>query len=150
LPAAWAVIDDVSVGAAHADAWVTGESATGQPGWIVAQTLRVGNRGAVAADGVVLTYTLPPELTYSAADPAPSSTSPLRWELGSLAADGPPVEIHLTTTVRAVNPARLVVSTANVTTAAELELLNNTAVVPTPLKGFERQVYLPGVLANGE
>lgn len=142
-PATWAIIDDVSLGAAHTDVHVSGESSGLLAGDTVVHTLAVGNRSALAAAGVTLTYALPPQLVFVAADPAPSSTSPLRWNLGTLA-PGAEVTIHITT---APAPGALpgqVVSTATLaTTDNELELVNNTLAVTTLL---ERTVLLPVLL----
>jgi uncharacterized repeat protein (TIGR01451 family) len=54
----------------------------------VSYTLAYGNNGSAAAGGVGLTDTLPPELTFVSAVPAPSSVSgqALTWNLGTLAA----------------------------------------------------------------
>src|SRR5690606_11736450 len=47
--AAWATIDDVSLGGARPDVWVRGHSAPGLPGETVVHTLEIGNRGRAPA-----------------------------------------------------------------------------------------------------
>jgi uncharacterized repeat protein (TIGR01451 family) len=142
-PATWAIIDDVSLGAAHTDVHVSGESSGLLSGDRVVHTLAAGNRSALAAAGVTLTYALPPQLIFVSADPAPSGTSPLRWNLGTLA-PGAEVTIHVTTAVKAGASLGPVVSTATLaTTDNELELVNNTLAVTTLL---ERTVLLPVLL----
>jgi uncharacterized repeat protein (TIGR01451 family) len=144
VPRAW--LDDVALGAARADLWVTGDSTPGLPGETIIHTLQVGNRGAAPAEGATLTYALPPELTFVSADPAPAGTSPLRWELGALPAGGAPLVIRVTVTIKAsATPLRTVVSTAAAATPGELELLNNEAAVRTLLA---RTVSLPAVLKD--
>jgi uncharacterized repeat protein (TIGR01451 family) len=48
-------------------------------------TLVVTNNGPSEAVGVVLTDTLPPEVSFVGATPSPSSTMPLTWFLGTMA-----------------------------------------------------------------
>jgi hypothetical protein len=142
-PATWAIIDDVSLGAAHTDVHVSGKSSGLLPDDMVIHTLAAGNRSALAAGGITLTYALPPQLIFVAADPAPSSTSPLRWNLGALP-PGAAANIRVTT---ALAPGALpghVVSTATLATIDnELELVNNSLAVTTLL---ERAVLLPVLL----
>ncbi|MCW5862632.1 MAG: PD40 domain-containing protein [Anaerolineae bacterium] len=139
-PPTWATLDEVTLGAAHADAWVAAISGRGVPGRNVTHTLGVGNRGAAEATGVVLTYALPPQLSFVSADPAPSSTAPLRWNLGALPPGGQ-VTIELTAAVaHDVAGQRAVTSTATLTTGNELETLNNSATVSTPLGAL---AYVP-------
>ena len=144
-PAVWATIDEVSLGAAHADVWVTAESTRGAPGQTVRHTLRLGNRGAVAATGVTLTYTLPPELSFVSASRPPSGLAPLRWDIGALPPGGAPLVIELTAAARPDAIGRTVSSTAALVAADELEVLNNTAVARTPL---ESVVYLPSAMGR--
>lgn len=138
--AAWAAVDDVSLGAAVGDVRVAGASAAGLPGETVVIELRADNRGGVAAENVALTYALPPEMTFVAADPPPSDSGPLRWSLGTLA-PGATRTIRLTAAVKSTaKPFTTVTGTAAVAFPGELETHNNTAVVPTPL---ERTAVLP-------
>lgn len=143
LPPMWATLDEVSLGAAHADVWLTADSSRGLPGGSAGHTLRVGNRGAVTAANVVLTYTLPPELTFVSASRPPAGLAPLRWEIGALPPGGAPLVIEVTTAVRPDAPGRTVTSTATLSAAAELELANNTATAQTPLGSL---IFLPGTM----
>ena len=143
LPPMWATLDEVTLGAAHADVWLTAESSRGLPGGRAHHTLRAGNRGAVAAANVVLTYTLPLELTFVSASRPPTSLAPLRWEIGPLPPGGAPLVIEVTTAVRPDAPGRTVSGTATLVAAAELELANNTATAQTPLGSL---IFLPGTM----
>jgi len=88
----------------------------------------------------IRTYALPPQLSFVSADPAPSSTAPLRWNLGALPPGGQ-VTIELTAAVaHDVAGQRAVTSTATLTTGNELETLNNSATVSTPLGAL---AYVP-------
>lgn len=142
-PVTWAIIDDVSLGAAHTDIGVWGESSGRQAGDTFVHTVRVSNYSALAAGGVELTYTLPPELSFVSAVPAPSSLSPLRWQLGSLAG-GAETTIRITVAVTTASPPDSISSTASVTTAdSELELMNNSTEIVTLL---EQWTLLPVIL----
>ena len=141
----WASPAVVTLGAAHPDVWVTAESSRGVPGGTVHHILRVGNRGAVAGANVVLTYTLPPELTFVSASRPPTSVAPLRWELGALPAGGAPLVIEVTATARPDLPGRTVSSTAALVATDELELLNNAATAHTPLSSL---IFLPSAMRS--
>lgn len=142
-PVGWAVVDDVSLGRAHADIAVWGESGGRRPNNTMIHTLTVANPGAVAAGEVALVYDLPAELTFVSAQPAPAGTSPLRWTLGALAA-GAQQTITITLAVPRQGTPPWVSATAEITTAdEELELLNNSAEV---VSGLGRSVILPVVL----
>jgi hypothetical protein len=122
---------------------VSAKGASALPATTVVHELVAGNRGRVAAGPVVLTYNLPPELSFVSADPAPQSTSPLRWEFGALAAGATrPIRV-----VVAVSPSaaisQTIYATAVVSAAGELETHNNTAAAATRL---ESVIYLPVVL----
>jgi hypothetical protein len=139
-PAGWGVLDDVSLGAAHADVWVTAEGGMALPGETADLVIRAGNRAGVAAEGVAVTLTLPPELSFVSALPAPGA--PLRWELGALA-PGEEQTIVVTVQVSAMaKPLTTVSLMAEATAANELETLNNSAAAVVAL---QRMLYLPGV-----
>ena len=141
--AAQATVDDVSLGRAHADIAVWGESGGRRPDDTMIHTLTVANPSAVAAGGVELVYDLPAELTFVSAQPAPAGTSPLRWTFGSLAA-GARQTITITLAIPRQGSPPWVSATADITTADdELELLNNSAEV---VSWLERSVVLPVVL----
>jgi uncharacterized repeat protein (TIGR01451 family) len=54
------------------------------PGTLLTYTLVAVNLGPTDAAGVVVTDTLPPQVTFVSATPTPSSTTPLTWFLGVL------------------------------------------------------------------
>jgi uncharacterized repeat protein (TIGR01451 family) len=139
-PAAWAAIDDVSLGAAVGDAWLAGAGGSALPGQTTIIELSAGNRGGVAATGVALTLALPPELTFVSAVPAPDATGPLRWELGTLSPDQAQT-IRVTVAVKpSAKPFSTVTSAAEVVFPGELETHNNAVDVPTRLAS---ELYLP-------
>jgi Tol biopolymer transport system component len=141
-PAGWAVLDDVSLGTAHGDVWLATADTAALPGETAELVIRAGNRAGVAAEGVAVTLTLPPELSFVGAAPAPGA--PLRWELGTLA---PGEERTIVVTVQ-VKPTAKPLTTVSATAAAtadnELETLNNSAEA---LVALGRMLYLPGVAA---
>ena len=63
-PAAWALVDDVTLGAAHTDIGVVASSSGRLTGDVVIHTLTVANDSALPAAGVALRHTLPPQLAY--------------------------------------------------------------------------------------
>jgi uncharacterized repeat protein (TIGR01451 family) len=141
-PAGWAVLDDVSLGTAHGDVWLATADTAALPGETAELVIRAGNRAGVAAEGVVVTLTLPPELSFVGAAPAPGA--PLRWELGALA-PGAEQTIVVTVQVSAMaKPLTTVSLMAEATAANELETLNNSAAA---LVALGRMLYLPGVAA---
>jgi uncharacterized repeat protein (TIGR01451 family) len=130
--AAWAYLDEVSLGSSHPDVWVEKSAwdTTVLPGGLITYTLTYGNRGATPASQVVLTDTLPAELVFVTASVTPDATSPaLVWELGDLPAGSGPYTITVTAMVVAT-PASPITITNEVTIttdSSELEVLNNDA-----------------------
>ncbi len=116
------------------------------PGDVVVYTMQYGNRSSLPASGVWLTETLPAELAFVAADPAPLSTTlPLRWDLGDLEPQSGPFTIVLTATVL---PSTTIPSTLEVvarieSSATEVEVANNQSVSATWV-GY--RIYLPLVM----
>ena len=144
-PKAWAAVDDVSLGAAHGDVWVRGQGGSVSPGRTIAHNLMAGNRGGVAAGGATLTYTLPPELRFVSADPAPTTTNPLRWNLGTLS-PGAAVTIRVTVAVDgAAKPSGTLVATAAGALTNELEMDNNTVEIITRV---ESRLFAPVVIGK--
>lgn len=142
VPVAWAMLDSVTVGAAHPDVWVTAHSGNGLRGEQIVHTLTYGNRGGAMASGTRLTYTLPAELVYVSASYAPVSTSPLVWELPALPAKSSPFTLSVVVQVAptAVSFSTLL-STAVIQSAGpELETHNNSAQGQTFIG---RYAYLP-------
>jgi hypothetical protein len=143
---AWAYIDEVTVGSAHPDVWVSlSGPRSAPPGQQVVQSITYGNRGGVAAGSAQVTLQLPPELSFAGADPPPSALTPvLRWDVGDLAAGGGPGTIHVTLQVAtdAVTGTTVTATAAIASGTAEIEQDNNTAHAPTFI-GY--LIYLPVV-----
>jgi uncharacterized repeat protein (TIGR01451 family) len=146
LPA-WALIDDVTLGSAHPDLWVTSTNARGRPGDTVAFDVACGNRGGAPAANARLTFSLPAGLTLVSADPVPTSQSGsnLTWALGNLAPKSEGCAIHLTAQIApAVKIPHTLAAAVKITTSStELEVENNvihpTVDVPRYL------TYVPSV-----
>jgi uncharacterized repeat protein (TIGR01451 family) len=112
--------------------------------------------------GLVLTDTLPAGATYASANPAPSSVSPLAWNVGTLAANQAVtytvvVNVRSDATGSLVNAAQLAttapagsataVVTSSVTTAADLSL--TTSDSPDPVAAGANLAYTVRVANNG-
>jgi uncharacterized repeat protein (TIGR01451 family) len=128
-PLVWAYLDEVTLGAAHPDVWVTADFRSGWLNEQVTHTLTYGNQGGAIATGTRLTYTLPAELSFVSASQPPISTDPLVWELGDLVARSGPFNLSV---VMAVGATAVPFSTLHSPVAiqpsnAELETLNNNA-----------------------
>lgn len=83
-----AFIDEVTVGNAYPDTWVavTG-GANYLPGEYAILTIPYGNRGGVDAGTGMITLTLPAEMQFVYATPAPSATTPTySWNIAALPA----------------------------------------------------------------
>ncbi len=148
---AYAYLDEVSLGSANPDIWVSGGGTLETGGDSLVYTIHYGNRGGAPADNVRIAYLLPPELTLMDATPHPiTETAQLPawlWDVGTLPANSGPFTIVLTATVAPTVPMfSTLVSTASITsTSPELELANNTAIIHT-LVAY--QLYLPLVTKN--
>lgn len=143
-PAAWAALDEVTVGSAHPDAWIGLDSrGAAPPDAQFAQAITYGNRGGVTASNGRVTLQLPPDLFFISADPPPSATTPeLRWDVGDLAAGSGPEAIHVTLQVAptATYGTSLVTTAAITGDTTEVEQANNSAQTLT-FVGY--RVYLP-------
>jgi uncharacterized repeat protein (TIGR01451 family) len=134
-PHAWAYLDEVSIGSAYPDLWLSLEGPTAAlPGEQVTYTIAYGNRGGAAASGACISVTLPADLLLVEAAPPPApgtQTLPLtwQWEVGDLAADSGPFSIVLTTTVApATAMFSTLTSTAGMWSASpEVETASNVA-----------------------
>jgi TolB protein len=130
----WAYLDEVSLGSAYPNLWVGKSSSTTPPGGgPVRYTITYGNLGGVPAQGVRITDTLPISVTFISASVPPTSTSPLVWDVGNLAAGVGPYTIIVTATVAAGTPAwTIFTNTVTISGATpEADLDNNTAVAQT-------------------
>ena len=132
-------VDEVSLGRAYPDVWVSTADASTAPGQALSYRLTYGNRGAVPASGTVVSLTLPAEVAFVSAIPAPVvSGNLLTWSAGTLPAHSGPFTI----TVRARASASALVGAnlphilAGSTDASELELLNNLQNLVTHMVSF--------------
>ena len=146
-PYAWAYLDEVTLGSAYPDLWVSKSGpATARPGEQAVYTISYGNRGAAAANGVRITDTLPAELTFVAANPLPITTTPvLVWDGGDLSAKSGSFTIAVTATVAPTVPlaSTLTNTVAIEAISPELETFNNTTQAATFI-GY--RTYLPMVM----
>ena len=123
------------------DVWIqkTARTTEARPGTEFDYTLEYGNAGSIAAENVVVSDTLPPELEFSSAipEPIPGDERPLlRWNLGTLA-PGARGTITLTVFVKEDVTATHIVNVAEITTTTpETDYTNNrsSAEVPTPVQ----------------
>ncbi|MCS6844204.1 MAG: hypothetical protein NZ528_07775 [Caldilineales bacterium] len=140
---ATAHLDEVTVGSAYTDVWLSSPRRAAQPGRTVTYPIYYGNRSGVSADGVVLSHALPPGLTFVSASPPPTAASPtLRWAVGALPARSGPFAIMVTASIdAAAAPGSSLASTVTIAAATpELELANNTAEAGVSVG---RVIYLP-------
>jgi len=142
-PCAWAYLDDVSLGSAYPDLWLSlaGPPNT-TPGATLIYTMTYGNRGGATAAGVTISDTLPAGLTFVRANPPPSAVTPaLTWNLGNLAARSGPFTIMIEARVSSNATAGNLVNLATVAgITPEIERGNNTATATTAVAG---KVFLP-------
>jgi uncharacterized repeat protein (TIGR01451 family) len=124
-----------------ADVWIvkTARTLEAAPGTQFDYTLEYGNAGMVAAENVIVSDTLPSELDFAGAAPAPIATDELpllRWSLGTLA-PGAGGTITLTVVVRSEVTTEDILNTAVINTSTpETRYDNNrdSAEVPTPVR----------------
>ncbi|MBN1658874.1 MAG: DUF11 domain-containing protein [Anaerolineae bacterium] len=123
-------------------------------GDLLTYTLTVHNAGPSNAAEVVVTDTLPAEVTFVSADPAPVGTDPLEWELGPMSAG----ETAVITVVVQVGPAAYqslsnvawVAGAATDPNAGNNEDTEPTAVL-TPIADLSiAKEGTPGVVVAGE
>ena len=146
-PVTWATVDEVTVGSALPDLWVQKKSkdAGALPGDSVNYEITYGNQGGVPITGVQITDTLPVELAFAGADPAPDAISPvLRWDVGSLTGSSGPFTILITATLSAeIEPFAMITNTVSISgDAPEVVLVNNTKA---EMIAYGRFVFLPQV-----
>ena len=129
-----ALVDDVALGSAYPDLWVSSNNTRGLPGDQVTFNIGCGNHGGVAAPHAGLTISLPPGLTFVKAVPAPvdPTASTLTWGLGDLAPKSNACSVSLTATIDPAFriPHTLTADVQITTSSTELEVDNNV-VHPT-------------------
>ena len=148
-PRPWAYLDEVSIGSAYPDLWVSkkGSSVDVLPEGQVLYTITYGNQGGAAASSVLIEDTWPRELVLVDAAPSPtiSTSSSLAWDIGSLSAKSGPLTISITATATSTATMwNTFINTATIsTTTSELETANNLAQT---LTFIGRHVFMPLVL----
>ncbi|MEP7358288.1 MAG: hypothetical protein ABI847_13665, partial [Anaerolineales bacterium] len=134
-PTTFAYVDEVSLGAARPDTWVTLDGTpTAVAGNLVTYTLRYGNRGGAPASGLALTLQLDPHLQFVSASPsAVAAEQQLSWTTSSLPAGSASGLITITVRVLSGSPLNsFITSTASLAgPAGELENGNNQAAFST-------------------
>jgi uncharacterized repeat protein (TIGR01451 family) len=125
-------------------------------------TLVLSNAGSIAVPGLVLTDTLPADVTYASANPAPGNVNPLVWNVGTLAANQTltytvVVNVSSDATGSLVNGAQLATTalagsataavTTSITTAADLSLIMSDS--PDPAAAGANLAYTLRVANNG-
>lgn len=142
-PCAWAYLDDVSLGSAYPDLWLSlaGPPSTA-PGATLIYTMTYGNRGGATAAGVTISDTLPAGVSFVRANPPPNTVTPaLTWNLGNLAARSRPFTIMIEARVPSTATAGSLVNLATITgVTPEIERGNNTATTTTAVTG---KIFMP-------
>ena len=133
LPA-YALIDDVTLGTANPDLWVSDAGSTiALPGTTFTLVLAYGNRSLVPANGSQLTLTLPDQLTFISADTAPSGITGqvLSWDIATLDGQSSAI-LHITVSLAgdAAPFNTLSVLAAIQAAPTELEQANNSYEIP--------------------
>ncbi len=128
-------LDEISVGSAMPDVWVqAGAPTTGLRATSIVYQLTLGNQGGAPANGVMVTATLPADVTFVDASLPPVSASPvLTWNLGDFTGKSTPVALLITATIAATatNFSTLTADFEIGTTTGELERANNVARADT-------------------
>ncbi|MBN1886562.1 MAG: PD40 domain-containing protein [Thermoflexales bacterium] len=147
FPTAWAYLDEVTLGSANPDLWVSKSSPpAAKPGEQVVYTISYGNQGGAPASGMRFTDTLPAELDVVGANPSPVVSGSLLldwgWDVRDLPAQSGPFVIVITANVSATIPmfSNLTNTVRIQSTSGELETANNVASALTFI-GY--RVYLP-------
>jgi uncharacterized repeat protein (TIGR01451 family) len=127
---AWAYLDEVTLGSANPDVWVSPLGApTALPGDTLTFQLSYGNRSPMAgAISATITATLPSGLIFESASITPTlNGNTLTWSVGDLPADSGPFTIQVTASVAGGTTLGSYLTVPVVITAAtpELELVNN-------------------------
>ncbi|HXV98429.1 MAG TPA: right-handed parallel beta-helix repeat-containing protein, partial [Anaerolineae bacterium] len=107
-------------------------------------TLAVSNAGATTASGVVLTDTLPADVTYATANPTPTGTNPLTWTVGTVT-PGQNLTFTIVVTVNA-NATGNLTNTATLLRAAPSNAV--TATITTTISSSSQKIYLPLIMKN--
>jgi uncharacterized repeat protein (TIGR01451 family) len=99
-PYAHVYLDEVSLGSARPDVWISGTDTSGLPGEPIVYTIDYGNQGGGTAQSVRITNTLPVEMSFVNASVSPVITTPsLVWDVGTLAPQSSASPIVVTVTL---------------------------------------------------
>jgi TolB protein len=133
-PAIHTTLDDISLGSAYPDLWVSIDgNRSGLPGKVVNTILTAGNSGGVPAPSTILTATLPVGLSYAGANPPPTTIDGqiLVWNLGSLPPQSSPIRISLYLAIdgAAVLNTSYLQSVSGGTASTEIDHTNNQAEI---------------------
>jgi hypothetical protein len=144
-PYTWAYVDEVTIGSAHPDVWVSALGAPAvMPGKKVTLQLSYGNRSPAAdAISATITATLPAGLIFESASITPTvNGNVLTWSVGDLPAGSGPFTILVTVTVAsdAAPGSTLTIPVEIATATPEIELVNNLEEYTLYIGSF---VYLP-------
>ncbi len=119
----------------YPDLWVDKSAPKfAQPDQTITYTLQWGNQGSLAAEGVVLTDTLPTEVTFQAASGNPTRNGRyLTWTLGTVEV-GISGSFQITVTVGDLSDGTTLTNTTGITTSTSGDsVLNNTDVATTTI-----------------
>jgi hypothetical protein len=143
-PRVQAAIDDVTLGSAYPDAWVSGNGpGVALPGETVIYHIEYGNHGRIATANGEVMAAWPEYLTFVSANITPTlGADTLTWSFEELGTEYGPVKLVLTATVDASAPfgenINLPISIHSAT--SEVELINNQIVIPLLIV---HQTFLP-------
>lgn len=142
-PCAALLLDEVTLGSAYPDLWISGGNTTAVlPGAAIQYTIVYGNRGSGKSAGS-LSATLPSQVSLvSASPPANINGKTLSWDLGEMAAHSASMQIVIDGTVNAnvAMMTNLKLAAEVESTLPEQEKANNKIELPT-LVGY--QLRLP-------
>ncbi|MCA9958284.1 MAG: PD40 domain-containing protein [Anaerolineales bacterium] len=139
-----ALLDDISLGSASPDLWIHGDgSSIALPGELATYEIYSGNQGSVEASDVMVTATLPAEMTFvSASLPVTVTGNVLVWALGDLTAVSQAPTLTFTVSISPEAPLMdsLSIPLAVGTSSPEADVANNVGAVATFIG---HRVYLP-------
>ncbi|MFZ2098326.1 MAG: hypothetical protein WAV05_16975 [Anaerolineales bacterium] len=147
FPPASALLDEVTLGAAHSDVWValSGALPVAKPGDQFTYQLDYGNHGGIPASSTVITLTLPLGLEFvDASLPPVAIGDQLVWQLVDLPPGSTFYPISITVEVASSAPLfNTVVTTVDIITSSpELEQLNNFSQSETYLGYLTRLPFI--------
>ena len=148
MPWRYVFLDEVTLGSSYADAWIQATSLPqyALPGETIHLLIDYGNHSPVLTGTGSISLTLPADLQFVAASPAPSgqNNQELSWDIAELPTSNLPATIVLTATISTSSPAftQLEIPVSIGITQPEIELANNAVDVSVYLW---RSLYMPMV-----